>query len=80
MEFQIIAEIESTDRSEMLAVMNWIKTKYAAKVHQASASTESKTVKVTILESTYDDAVTIFEDVLNTYTDRAEKTKLVMNQ
>ena len=58
MVFQIIGQITSTNDSEMLDALLWLKDNYGTKIHSAQGIGDTKEISYRIIEPTFNDTVT----------------------
>lgn len=57
MEYQIVGKITSTDDSEMLDALLWLKDNFGTKIHSAQGIGDTKEISYGIVEATFNDNV-----------------------
>lgn len=80
MEFQIIGKITSTNDTEMLDTLLWLKDNYGTKINNAQATGSTKEIRFSFFEATFNDTVTSITALKTQFTTRLIEYDFIMNQ
>jgi hypothetical protein len=69
-EYMTEYKITNADDTEMLAALEWIKDNHAAKVHSAHGDGKTKVITLTMIDTTFADAVTSVTAIKTQFTTR----------
>lgn len=70
MKFQVQVKLIVDTPVEVISILNWLKTTFGVKINSASGSYKQMSVNATILETTFNDAVTTIQLINTQYSSK----------